>query len=101
MIHADLLILLSDISGFYDCDPRTNSCARLIDTVQSITPEIQSFAGGTGSARGTGGMVTKLEAAKLATEAGVHMVIANAKDPSVIKSIVNGEKVGTLFVAKQ
>jgi len=101
MIHADLLILLSDISGFYDCDPKTSTCAKLIDTVATITPEIQSFAGGSGSSRGTGGMITKLEAAKIATEAGVHMVIASAKDPSVIKNIMNGEKIGTLFVAKQ
>lgn len=101
MMDADLLILLSDISGFYDCDPKANAGARLIDTVTSITPQLQSFAGGSGSGRGTGGMITKLEAAKIATEAGVHMVIANAKDPSVIKSIMNGEKIGTLFIAKQ
>jgi glutamate 5-kinase len=100
MIGADLLILLSDISGLYDCDPKISDAAQLIDTVTEITPEIRNFAGGSGSSRGTGGMVTKLEAARIATEAGVHMVIANAKDPSVIKSILAGEKVGTMFVAK-
>ncbi len=101
MMKADLLILLSDIAGFYDSDPKTSPDATLIDTVTEITPEMESFAGGRGSARGTGGMMTKLEAARIATGAGVPMVIADARDPSVIRSILEGEKVGTLFVAGQ
>lgn len=100
MTGADLLILLSDISGFYNCDPKINTDAVLIDTVEGITPELEACAGGSGSARGTGGMISKLEAAKVATNAGIHMVIANANDPSVIKNILNGEGIGTMFVAK-
>ena len=100
LVNADLLILLSDISGFYSCDPHKNKDAVLIDTVESITPELMSCAGGTATGRGTGGMITKLEAARLATDAGIDMVIANAEDPSVIKNILEGEKIGTMFVAK-
>ena len=101
LIKADLLILLSDISGFYNCDPKSNSDAVLIDTVEEITPELRSCAGGASTGRGTGGMITKLDAARIATEAGIDMVIANSKDPSVIKSILEGEKIGTMFVARE
>ncbi len=99
LINADLLILLSDISGFYDCDPHKNSNAVLIDTVEKITPELRSCAGGTNTSRGTGGMITKLEAALFASQAGIDMVIANGRDPSVIRNILEGEKIGTMFVA--
>lgn len=98
VVKADLLILLSDISGLYNCDPKVNSHATLISTVCSITPEIESFAGGSGTARGTGGMKTKIEAAKIATNAGIHMVIADGKDPEIINNIMNGEMIGTMFV---
>lgn len=99
LVHADLLILLSDISGLYDSDPRQNENAKLIHTVTEITPEIKSYAGDAGSNRGTGGMRTKIEAAKITSFAGIHMVIANGKDPSVIDEIINGERIGTLFVS--
>jgi glutamate 5-kinase len=100
LIKADLLILLSDISGLYDCDPKQNPDAKLIDTVVDITPEVIGFAGDVSSNRGTGGMRTKIEAARIATDAGIHMIIANGQDPSIIKSIMSGEMKGTMFVAK-
>lgn len=101
LINADLLILLSDISGFYDRDPNTDPQAKLIETVEEITDQIRLCAGGAGTRRGTGGMITKLSAAELATEVGIHMVIANSEDPGIIKEILKGNKVGTLFVGKK
>jgi glutamate 5-kinase len=101
LLNADLLIILSDIDGFYDADPRKNPDAKRIDTVLKITAEVEAKAGGVGSDRGTGGMITKLHAAKIATQAGVPMVLATGKDPRIIHNILAGENVGTLFVAKQ
>lgn len=100
LMNANLLIMLSDISGLYDKDPKHNKDANLIDTVKEITPEIRGYASDVSSNRGTGGMITKIEAARVATEAGIHMVIAGGEDPSVIKSIIDGENKGTMFVAK-
>ncbi len=101
LVKADVLIILSDIDGFYDCDPKKNSCSHLISTIDEITPEIEKCAGGAGSKRGTGGMITKLSAARLVTSAGINMVLANGKNPDIIMEILNGENVGTLFVAKR
>ncbi|HHW00666.1 MAG TPA: glutamate 5-kinase [Clostridiaceae bacterium] len=101
LVKADVLIILSDIDGFYDCDPKKNSCFNLISTIEDITPEIEKCAGGAGTKRGTGGMITKLSAARIVTSAGINMVLANGKDPGVILKILNGEKVGTMFVAKK
>lgn len=98
VVNADLLILLSDISGLYDSDPKHNKDAKLISTVLEITPDIESFAGGAGSSRGTGGMRTKIEAAKIATSCGTHMIIANGSDPAIIGKIMDGEMIGTMFV---
>ncbi len=100
VVSADLLILLSDISGLYDCDPKHNKDANLINTVLSITPDIEACAGGAGSNRGTGGMRTKIEAAKIATNLGIHMIIASGNDPSIIGNIISGEMIGTMFVGK-
>lgn len=97
LVNADLLIILSDIDGFYDCDPRTNECSKLISVVEEITPEVEKCAGGVGSSRGTGGMVTKLSAAKIATSAGINMVLANGDDPHIVYSILAGKDVGSLF----
>ncbi len=97
LIKADLLIILSDIDGLYDCDPRVNSCSKLISVVDEITPEIVNFAGGKGTKMGTGGMKTKLEAARIATGAGVNVVITNGSNPTVILDIINGSEIGTLF----
>ena len=99
LINADLLIILSDIDGFYDSDPRSNNDAKLLKEVNDITPELEECAGGAGSSLGTGGMITKLTAAKTATKAGVDMVLANGSEPSIILDILSGEEIGTLFVS--
>ena len=97
-VHADLLILLSDIEGLYTADPRKDPGARLIPTVEEVTPAIEALAGGAGSALGTGGMATKLRAAKLVIARGCDMVIANGDHPEILYPIVNGEAVGTRFL---
>ncbi len=96
-VEADLLILLSDIDGLYTADPHKNSDARLIGEVREITDEIMALAGKAGSDRGTGGMETKLKAAKIATEAGCDMIIANGSAPELLYDIVEGKSVGTRF----
>ena len=100
-IGADLLILLSDIEGLYDSDPHRNPDAKLIGVVPEINEQILSLAGGSGSNLGTGGMVTKLRAAQIATEAGCEMVIANGWNPDLLYGIVEGEPIGTRFLAKK
>ncbi|QUH31710.1 glutamate 5-kinase [Vallitalea guaymasensis] len=100
LVRADLLILLSDIDGLYEEDPRKNNDAKLITEVSEITDDVQHMAGGAGSVVGTGGMATKIAAAKIATSNGIDMVIANASVDNVIEKIVYGEQVGTLFIAK-
>ena len=101
LVRADVLIILSDIDGFFDCDPKKNSCSNLISTIEEITPDIESCAGGAGSRRGTGGMITKLSAARMVTSEGIDMVLANGENPDIILDILNGEEVGTLFMAKR
>ena len=96
-INADLLVLLSDIDGLYDKNPRLHEDARLIPVVESITPGIEALAEGKGSELGTGGMATKIRAAKIATSAGIDMIIANGADPSVLYSIIDKKPFGTLF----
>ncbi len=99
--QADLLILLSDINGLYTADPHQNPDARLLTDVESITPDIEAMTGGAGTKLGTGGMQTKISAAKIATAAGVTMVIANGQDPSVLYDIVEGRPAGTRFKAQE
>ena len=99
LIGADLLILLSDINGLYTDDPRTNKNAKLIPYVDHIDAALESMAKGADSNYGTGGMTTKIAAAKIAAEAGVDMVIANGEHLSNISRILNGEEIGTLFKA--
>ena len=99
-MKADLLVLLSDIDGLYTADPHKDENAELISVVKEITPEIEALGGGKGSSLGTGGMVTKLNAAKLCMSKGTDMVIANGANPSVLYDIVDGEKIGTKFIAK-
>ena len=96
---ADLLVLLSDIDGLYDDDPHKNKNAKLLPTVYDID-EVRDVAGGAATSRGTGGMVTKLEAAERATNAGIHMIIANGNNVDSLYDILNGKPVGTLFVSK-
>ncbi|MGP1365988.1 MAG: glutamate 5-kinase [Schwartzia sp. (in: firmicutes)] len=101
LVDADVLILLSDVDGLYTANPQTDRAARLLSEVREITPEIEALAGGAGSAAGTGGMKTKIEAAKMAMSAGVTMVIARGEEDGVIRAILRGEAVGTLFPAKE
>ena len=100
-MKADLLVLLSDIDGLYTADPHKDENAELISVVNEITPEIEALGGGKGSSLGTGGMVTKLNAAKLCMSKGTDMVIANGANPAVLYDIVDGEKIGTMFKSKQ
>ena len=96
-MKADMLILLSDIDGLYTSDPHKDETAELISLVTEITPEIEALGGGKGSSLGTGGMATKLNAAKLCLSKGTEMVIANGANPSVLYDIVDGKKIGTRF----
>lgn len=98
---ADLLILLSDIDGLYTKDPHANADAELISVVEEVTEEIAKLAGGAGSNLGTGGMATKVNAAKLVTEAGCDMVIANGSKPELLYDILEGKSVGTRFVGRR
>lgn len=99
-VKGDLLILLSDIDGLYTKDPHRYDDAMLIKEVRSITPEIMGLAGGAGSSLGTGGMATKLSAAKIIMEAGGNMVIANGQEPQVLYDIIEGKNSGTRFIGK-
>lgn len=101
LIGADLLILLSDIDGLYTDDPRRSPGARLISTVERIDAEIEGMAKGAGSDVGTGGMATKIAAARIATSAGADMLIANGADVRIVADIMRGEQVGTLFLAAE
>jgi len=97
LCQADKLIILSDIDGFFDKDPRLFKDARLISRIDTIDDSVYKLAGGAGSRRGTGGMRTKLQAADLATAQGIDTIVTNGKNPEVLYKIVNGESVGTLF----
>ena len=98
---ADLLLILSDIDALYTDDPRSNPDAEPIRVVERITPEIEAMAGGAGSSLGTGGMSTKINAAKIATEAGIDMVIMNGRDPEKLYDLFEDAEIGTLFKAKK
>lgn len=97
--HADLLVLLSDIDGLYTADPHKNSDAKLIPEVRSLTDDILSLAGDTGSLLGTGGMKTKLHAAAICCESGCDMIITNGADPRKLYDIFDGKQIGTRFLA--
>ena len=99
-VGADLLIILSDINGLYSADPRTDANAQVIREVRKIDARIEQMAGGAGSALGSGGMATKINAAKIATEAGVDMVIMNGRDPEQLYALFDGEPIGTHFLAE-
>ncbi|WP_024860825.1 glutamate 5-kinase [Ruminococcus flavefaciens] len=98
--RADLLLILSDIDSLYDDDPRTNPDAKPIPLVEKITPEIEAMAGGAGTSLGTGGMSTKITAAKIATNAGIDMIIMNGKDPEKLYDLFEDKEIGTLFKAQ-
>ncbi len=98
LVNADLLILFSDIDGLFDSDPHSNPDAQLISRVEDIGV-VEGIAGGAGSSLGTGGMVTKIEAAKIANGAGISMLIVNGEHIDTLYDIIDGKKVGTLFRA--
>lgn len=99
LCHADLLLNLSDVDGLYDSDPRRNPDAHIIDRVETIDDNLYSIAGGAGTDRGTGGMVAKLNAAKIATESGIPMFILNGHNPEILYTLLDGGHVGTYFTA--
>lgn len=100
-VSADLLVLLSDIDGLYDGDPRKNPDAKLIPTVETVDERIIALGGGSGSSLGTGGMATKLLAAQIAVGASCEMVIANGEKPELLYDIVAGKSIGTRFLVKR
>lgn len=99
LIQANLLILLSDIDGLFTDDPNKNSEAEFIDIVPEITPELLAMAKDSDSLVGTGGMAAKIAAARIATDSGADMIVANGADMDIIYRILKGEKIGTLFLA--
>lgn len=101
LCNADLLVLMTDIDGLYDSDPRKYPDARLITEVNEITPEISAMAGGAGTVHGTGGMATKIAAAKIALDAGFEMIITNSEDVENLYRIADGKPAGTRFIAGQ
>lgn len=100
LVDADLLIILSDIDGLYTANPAVDPAATLISRVEEITPDIEGIAGSAGSSLGTGGMMTKIDAAKIAMSAGVAMVIAKGETDGILHSVAEGKEVGTLFAPK-
>lgn len=101
IVDADLLIILSDVDGLYDSDPRVNREARLQTEVQEITTEMEENSKNRGSSFASGGMLTKLKAARICMAAGVPMIIANSDNDDVIRHIVDGEEIGTLFIPRE
>ena len=92
---------MSDINGLYDSDPRSNANAEFIEYVECVTDEIYAMGAGAGTARGTGGMATKLESAKYVTERGIAMIICNGANPEILYNIFDGDFVGTYFAAQK
>ena len=99
-VNADKLVLLSDIDGLYTADPHKDPNAKLIKFVNCIDENLLALAGGSDSNLGTGGMVTKLEAAKICMSCGCDMIIANGSDPANLYAIMDGKSVGTTFTEK-
>lgn len=100
IVGADTLIILTDIEGLFSANPREDENAVLIHTVDAITDDILALAGGSGTNRGTGGMITKLHAAQIATDAGINTVVMNGDDPEDIYKLIDGRQIGTLFKAQ-
>ncbi len=100
LVEADLLIMLSDIDGLYSADPKLKSNVEIIHTVPEITPELQKLANGASNSFSTGGMVTKIAAAKLCSEANIDTVIVNGSEPGIIFDIFKGKQIGTHFLPK-
>ncbi len=100
LVDADLLVILSDIDGLYSADPKTEESAEIIHSVLEITPELEQLATGAGSSFSTGGMVTKISAAKICLKDGIDCIITSGSDPAIIFDILQGKEVGTHFVAQ-
>src|SRR5262249_21269698 len=101
VVDADALVVLSDVEGLYAEDPRKNPSAQLLPTVERVTDEVEARSGGAGSSVGTGGMITKVRAAKRAGELGVPTVIASGRRRSVLLEVARGDEVGTLFAPQE
>ncbi|MCX7983737.1 MAG: glutamate 5-kinase [Bacteroidetes bacterium] len=101
LLESTMLIILTDIDGFYDDDPRVNPNAKRIHIVEEITPQIERLARKNISELSTGGMVTKLQAAKRCVQAGITVVIADGRDPSILSAITSGKPVGTVFLPSE
>lgn len=101
LVDADILIILSDIDGLYTANPAKDPNAQLLSKVAHITPQIEQMAGGAGTAMGTGGMSTKIQAAKISMNSGCTMVIASGSEPNILRRLLSGECLGTLFPAKE
>jgi len=101
LVDAELLILLSDIDGLYSADPKIDATAEIIESVNRITPELEKLATGAGTSFGTGGMVTKISAAKICMAANIDTVITNGTDPAIIFDILDGKNIGTHFMTKE
>ena len=99
--HADLLIIMSDIDGFFDGDPRSNPDAKLIPVVDKIDDRIRALAGDAVSGLGSGGMITKINAAEIAMDAGFDMAIINGRNPNILYDLFDGKQVGTVFLANK
>ncbi|MDY3791767.1 MAG: glutamate 5-kinase [Oscillospiraceae bacterium] len=99
--HADLLVIMSDIDGFFDGDPRSNPEAKLIPVVDKIDDKIRALAGDAVSGLGSGGMITKINAAEIAMEAGFDMAIVNGRNPDILYDLFDGKSVGTVFLANK
>ncbi|MBE6823228.1 MAG: glutamate 5-kinase [Ruminococcaceae bacterium] len=97
LTNADLLVILTDIDGLYDANPRVNPDAKRIPYVAQVTDDIRALAGGTGSNRGTGGMSTKVKAAAMANEAGICCCVMSGADPKMLYRLFDGEQIGTVF----
>lgn len=100
LINANKLIILSDIDGLYDCDPKKNKEAKIISSVNCIDDDLMKLAGGNGSKFGTGGMITKFHAAKICMDNNIDMIIINGQTPNLLYDIENGKSVGTIFSKK-
>lgn len=99
LLEADLLVMLSDIDGLYSADPRIETSAEIVHSVLEITPELEKLASGAGSSFSTGGMITKISAAKICLKDGIDCIITSGSDPAIIFDILAGKEVGTHFVA--
>ena len=99
--EADVLVLLTDIDGLFDSDPHTNDEAMLIRVVNEVDDSIRAMAGGSAGSFGTGGMQTKIHAAEIATEKGIHMIVTNGEKPDILYDIFDGKVEGTIFVGRK